>query len=63
MAASTVVTVSRHGEPSDPKAAKPVLAPEASAQLRDRLLAELNNLGSADDAAIWAHRCLVGRTD
>src|SRR5579863_6413198 len=28
----------------DPKAVKPVLAPEASAPLRDRLLAELNNL-------------------
>jgi ERF superfamily protein len=42
----------------DPKAAKPVLALEAAAQLRDRLLAELNNLGSADDAAMWAHRSL-----
>ncbi len=37
---------------------KPVLAPEASAELRDRLIAELNDLGSADDAAMWAHRCL-----
>ena len=43
---------------SDPKAAKPVLAPEASAELRDRLLAELNDLGCGDDAAIWAHRSL-----
>ena len=42
----------------DPKAAKPVLGPEASAELRDRLLAELNDLGSGDDAAIWAHRSL-----
>jgi hypothetical protein len=32
---------------------------EASAQLRDRLLAELGNLAGADDAAIWAHRCLA----
>ena len=40
------------------KAVKQALAPEASAQLRDRLLAELNNLGSADDAAMWAHRSL-----
>ena len=31
---------------------------EASAQLRDRLVAELNELGSGDDAATWAHRCL-----
>ena len=35
---------------------KPVLGPAPSADLRDRLLAELNNLGSADDAAMWAHR-------
>jgi hypothetical protein len=38
--------------------ARPILGAEASAQLRDRLLAELNDLGSADDAAIWAHRSL-----
>jgi hypothetical protein len=37
---------------------KPILGPEASAALRDRLLTELNNLGSGDDAATWAHRCL-----
>jgi len=37
---------------------RPILGAEASAQLRDRLLAELNELGSADDAAIWAHRRL-----
>jgi hypothetical protein len=35
-----------------------VLAPNASATLRDRLIAELGNLGSADDAALWAHRSL-----
>ncbi len=33
---------------------KPVLGPEPSADLRDRLLAELKNIGSAD--AMWAHR-------
>jgi hypothetical protein len=38
--------------------ATPILGADASAQLRDRLLAELNDLGSADDAAIWAHRSL-----
>ena len=38
---------------------KPILGAEASAELRDRLLAELNELGSGDDAAIWAHRSLV----
>ena len=36
----------------------PVLGPEASAALRDRLIAELNDLGSGDDAATWAHRSL-----
>jgi hypothetical protein len=37
---------------------KPILAPEASAGLRDRLVAELKDLGSGDDAARWAHRGL-----
>jgi hypothetical protein len=32
---------------------------EASAQLRDRLVAELNELGSGDDAAVWAHNRLA----
>jgi hypothetical protein len=39
--------------------AKAILEPEASAELRDRLLNELNHLVSGDDAAIWAHRRLV----
>jgi len=34
------------------------LGPQASAELRDRLLGELNALASADDAALWAHRSL-----
>ena len=42
----------------DPKAAKPVLVHEASAEVRDRLLAELNALACGEDAAIWAHRPL-----
>src|SRR5208283_5143876 len=37
----------------------PVLGPQASGELRDRLLAELNDLDSGDDAAMWAHRSLV----
>jgi ERF superfamily len=41
-----------------PSQSKPTLGPEQSAQLRDRLLAELNALSSGDDAAIWAHRSL-----
>lgn len=36
----------------------PVLGSQASAQLRDQLLTELNDLGSADDAAKWAHQSL-----
>src|SRR5208283_4051289 len=30
-----------------------LLMPAASAELRERLVAELNQLGSADDAAVW----------
>jgi hypothetical protein len=39
--------------------AEPALGPEASVALRDRLIAELNDLACGDDAAIWAHRSLV----
>jgi hypothetical protein len=37
-----------------PDGRKPILGPQASGELRDRLLAELNALASADDAAHWA---------
>ena len=37
---------------------KAILGAEVSAELRDRLIAELNGLGSNDEAALWAHRCL-----
>jgi hypothetical protein len=40
------------------QAVKPVLGAEALAELRNRLVAEIDNLGSGDDAAIWAHRSL-----
>jgi hypothetical protein len=40
-------------------ASEPTLDAEASATLRDRLIAELGELASGDDAAIWAHRSLV----
>jgi ERF superfamily len=36
--------------------ARPILEAKASAQLRDRLIAEIREIGSSDDAAIWAHR-------
>ena len=42
--------------PSNPKE---ILGAEASAALRDRLVAELGDLASGDDAALWAHRSLV----
>jgi hypothetical protein len=37
---------------------KPALAADQSAALRDRLLAELDNLKSVDEATTWAHRSL-----
>ena len=40
------------------KSAKPILGAEASAALRDQLLAELKAIGSSDDATTWAHRIL-----
>ena len=40
---------------------KPVLAPNQSAVLRDRLVAELDALQSADEATGWAHRSLPAK--
>jgi hypothetical protein len=40
------------------RSSEPVLEPEASAVRRDRLVAEVNDLASADAAALWAHRSL-----
>jgi len=37
---------------------RPILAADQSAALRDRLLAELEGLGSTDEAASWAYRSL-----
>jgi hypothetical protein len=42
-------------------AIKLILAPEASAALRDQLAAELNGVNSADDAANWAHRVISAK--
>jgi hypothetical protein len=50
-------TVGRNGK-IDSNSNKPILEPEASSALRDRLIAELDDLGSGDDAAMWAHRSL-----
>ncbi len=43
------------------RAARPVLVPDQSAAQRDRLLAELDHLRSADDAAAWAHLSLPAK--
>ena len=43
---------------SDAKPTRPILGPKASAELRDRLVAELSALGSGDEMAVWAHRSL-----
>jgi hypothetical protein len=37
---------------------EPALGPEASAEMRDRLIDELNELASGDDAALWAYRSM-----
>src|SRR5947209_5472656 len=41
--------------------ARPVLPPDESATLRERLVAELSAINSADDAATWAHRNLPAK--
>jgi hypothetical protein len=38
--------------------AEPALGPEASARLREQLVTELKDIGSAEKAANWAHRVL-----
>ena len=44
-----------------PPTANPVLELHASAKLRERLIAEICAIGSADDAADWAHRSLTDK--
>jgi hypothetical protein len=51
---SAVRKNTRYG--AKPKSTEPMLRPEASAELSDRLLAELSALDSGDAAAMWAHR-------
>jgi hypothetical protein len=54
--AVTPATQLRKGQEARP--AKPALAADLSAVLRQQLLAEISDLGSSDDAAIWAHRSM-----
>jgi hypothetical protein len=42
-------------------ASKPILGSEQSAELRERLLAELGGVASCEDAAMWAHRSLPAK--
>ena len=42
-------------------AVPPILAADLSAQLRDRLLGELGDLQSSDEAADWASRSLPAK--
>jgi hypothetical protein len=46
------------GAKAVPRLSPPMLDPEASAALRDQLAAELKGIGSAGEAAAWAHRVL-----
>jgi ERF superfamily len=50
---------SRRGHRVRSNSATPTLDPKASAELRDRFVAELNELSSSDGAATWAHRRLA----
>ncbi len=47
-----------HGKPVAPDP-KPILGTADSAKLRDRLIAEIDQVPSADDAALWARRSLA----
>jgi hypothetical protein len=49
----------RRAGPARSNPAEPMLEGEASAELRERLVAELNDISCGDDAAIWAHRRLI----
>jgi Protein of unknown function (DUF968) len=46
-----------HGRGAKP-VPRPILGAVPSAALRDRLVGELKNIASGDDAALWAHRIL-----
>jgi hypothetical protein len=48
------------GRPPAPSA-RPVLATEQSASLRERLIDQLGTINSADEAAVWAHRNLPAK--
>jgi hypothetical protein len=51
---------SRRG-PSPARPAKPILAADQSAELRDRLVSEVDGLQSTEEATGWAHRSLPAK--
>ena len=55
-------SASRRDRQIHSNSAAPTLGTDELGTLRDRLVAELNQLGSSDDAATWAHRCLAEKT-
>ena len=52
---------SPNGSVHKPWQRRPILAAEPSATLRDLLVAEMGELASADDLALWAHRQLPAK--
>ena len=52
---------SPNGSVHKPWQRRPILAAEPSATLRDLLVAEIGELASADDLALWAHRQLPAK--
>jgi hypothetical protein len=52
---------SQNGTIHRPRQAKPVLAAEPSAALRDQLVKEINDLTDGDDLALWAQRRIAAK--
>jgi ERF superfamily len=59
--AAAVKRLSRDGGKPPVHSAPPVLAPEQSSILRERLVAQLAAINLTDDAAAWAHRNLPAK--
>ena len=49
----------RPRQSAQPSGLNPLLDPQASAQLRDRLVADIGHLADSEVAALWAHRNLT----
>ncbi len=61
LAASLPASDGTQGRKPPSRPVKPILAPAQSSALRDRLVTELGELQSADQAASWAHRSLPAK--